>query len=252
MLFRVGIAVFLSFILIGGATWVRVSNQKSPAPTLIGVESSNTEGTLTYEDVYGPAKDAETAIPEENLTTTDLIGRQLISEYISLSSKSELSPDSLMGLADKYIELVPSIKIAGIKTISVSDIETVSDTEENYLDYDENINVIYEEYIDSFDLVGEEELALNELPLDHVSSIQKIYKNISQNLSDIAVPKSIASSHIKLINHYLSVENYLQKIIDESSDPVVAMANLIILSEKSQDEAMLIDDINDALSLYVN
>lgn len=244
MLFRVGIALFLSFALMGGATWVRLSNKEAKRPSLLAVDTPETLTENEYRDIYWP-KEGEGS--EESLTTTDLISRQLVSEYITLSGSNALTASSINDLAQKYIDLAPTLKKTGVQKIPLSSLKTVPDSKQAYQEYDEYMNAIYEDYLAGF---GPE--SPDEMDGEDPDILQGIYQEMLDDIMLVEVPKSVAPSHLKLVNHYVLLNELLADILSETLDPIIAMANLIDLNEKIQEERAIIEEINEAISFYGN
>src|SRR4051812_38343494 len=101
MRFRVTLALCLSFALILGATVFHVRASKSGAPTIVPVDNSREEMANAVE-ALGNDLNPDTSTPSETLTTTDLVGRQLMSDYLSLAQSGQATEANIDTLANKY------------------------------------------------------------------------------------------------------------------------------------------------------
>ena len=204
MRFRIGLALCLSLILISTTVWFRSHSNKT-APTLVAVDNSAASETNDYTPTS--TSDLGTQAPDENLTTTDLVGRQLITDYINLARAGQATDENLASLGNKYADGVSNLQLNSAPIVSLSDLSTVADTKANFKTYDEITTKIDSERVATVNQAygkGQDLETLSSGIYILAKTIGEAYEGAATKLKGIKVPISLASLHLKLINNYLS------------------------------------------------
>src|SRR4051812_19067963 len=122
---RLGIALSLSALLIGGALTFRLVSARSIPPTLAAVPTTGSDVTIVDSPIASVIAPAATSTSTEPLTTTDLIGRQMLSDYLNLAAAGEATDDSVAALAAKYVDNIGAASPVDVATSA--DIHVVPD-----------------------------------------------------------------------------------------------------------------------------
>lgn len=240
MLFRVGIALLVSVVLIGGATWVRTSQGKQ-APTLFGVEGTKSEDANPYSNAYWPEQSLTQN--EGNLTKTDLISRQLMGDFITLSTQGEATEENISKLVNNYVEIIPTISSS--ITITVSDLKTVPNTRQNFLDYDRISTIIAKARASSisnaykYSTTGGGSGAFYSL----AGEIGKAYEKAAEEHRSQNVPLALAEAHVRLINNYYSTAAGMKSISQVDTDSAGALAGMVNVSKTMKEEEQIVSEI---------
>lgn len=246
--FRLTFSLGISSILILSALWFRVSNAQTPPPSLIAVQNQETAPSsdlISYEDWL--AQSSSTA-QSGSLSQTDLIGRQLFSDYMGLVNNGQATPQNLTLLADSYAKNISDQTSAII--VKAEDINTVTDTVENLRSYSEKVSSIRNK---SKDAVIEE--SKNNQAADTsnpafaplMNKVASIYESSANELKAIQVPISLRDNHVLLINNYLSSAEAMKDLAKSETDPVSAYAALNTQANNNTEEIQLLQNIQTTL-----
>jgi hypothetical protein len=253
MRFRLALALSISILLIGAASWSRISSHKTTKVDLIAVENRQAENNAYYNDVIVPAleESATSSAPTEALTGTDLIGRQLILDYVNLASNGQADEDNLKSLAERYIDSVPTLNSAPI--VSPEEISVVPDKIANIQKYADNLSRIHAEYSGAINKAGNEMIDMNKSGPDYYAFAQaasSIYSTTVNKLKALSVPAPLVESHIRLINSYLANSTSMQAVARANTDSATAFAGLIALNDNSGKERDALDEITRIINSY--
>ncbi len=227
MRFSILSALFVSVALIGGAGWFKTTNVKNPPQTITPVDRASDSGL----DTYTPTSVADLSANSldeggANLTTTDLVGRQLISDYLSLAGGSDVSEESLTKLGEKYANSIAEIESS--TKIDPSTLTTVSDTKANLEKYSEELSLVENSRVDELNRISENESVANEsLIYKTAGDISSIYEDAGERLMSISVPSSLLTLHTNLVNSYLSVSAGMKSLSKVEEDSVLSFAGVI-------------------------
>ncbi|OHB13660.1 MAG: hypothetical protein A3G05_00515 [Candidatus Zambryskibacteria bacterium RIFCSPLOWO2_12_FULL_45_14] len=250
MRLNLALALSVAVLLIGGASWYRFSSSSTVDYNLAVVEPAltNEDYDEIIADFLGP-KATSTAVVETNLTNTDLIGRQLVLDYISIAANNGGTEADIAALANQYVEGIQTLN--RVDTISYADIKTVSNTKSNFQNYSDAATQIYNEYEGILGGAARNSEALNGLSpglYSVTATMSEAYTGLATKLKNLAVPASVAQSHVELVNIYLSNAVAMEAISETENDPASAFAGLITLKENSDREQELLDQINQILT----
>ncbi len=235
-------AIFLSVALISGALWVRYDKTnafKEKEAELLAVRSQNQKDTaLVNEELFGNSNpNSENKIP---LNETDLVGRQLFTEYMDLSSKGQATPENLNKLAEKYAKNI--ITLDNSVYINESQIKTVEDTESNLEFYGQTVFEIRAKYSTIIKAESRKNSSLTAGSPEFSKFMLKVsdlYKTSSNEIRNTPVPEILKKTHLDLVNNYISSSNSAKALSDLKSDPLSAYAALNTQAKNSEEESSI-------------
>ncbi len=243
------VAICLSVVLIGGALWTRFSEPED-IPSLTVVENSADRTAkpreISVEEFF---KISTSTAPEKPLDQNDLIGRQLFSEYVSLSSNGGATPANLESLAERYVNGLASLDLS-IRAVDISVLKTIADSSGNISAYGQTINQLRAKYQKlASDSYARNKFSGTESPAFSVfmAEVGGMYETHAENLINTPVPKSLAENHLNLINNYLSSAEAAGFIGAVESDPSTALAAINVFARNTNEETTLLANIQYAI-----
>src|SRR3989344_4032362 len=238
------LSLTISVLLIGVASWYRFGTVKVSQPNLVAVELTEGDYEEIVEDFTGPKEVSPIATSTKPLTSTDLVGRQLISDYVSLAGSGQVTDADILALADRYVEGLPTLSSA--PTISYTDLKLVSDNKNNFQNYADTLTKIFNEYQASTNKIQINESDLETLSPAFYSSVATLstaYASATFKLKIVAVPSSLGPSHLELVNIYLSTVAATNAISKTEQDSTAAFAALIHLNKDLERRTALLEEI---------
>ena len=250
---RLTVALSISLVLIGGACWFRFVRIAPYSAQLVAVDDGiaefSTEETF-LKDIYD--KKTSSTTPPAELSHTDLVGRQLFSDYIELASRGQTSSPELDALASKYAESV--LKTDQFKTVESTQIITVVDSEENFLRYSQSISNLRGTNKALAEAQYYKSGANNNVDSpgfkSFMSAAGKLYRTSAEQLLSLEVPISLAENHRALANNYLGTALAMETLGNISADSLSAYAALNTQAKNSKEEGELL--LNIQLALMAN
>ncbi|MBI2086791.1 MAG: hypothetical protein HYT69_01305 [Candidatus Zambryskibacteria bacterium] len=243
---RINLALFVSIFLIGSALWIRLSDGATVNYELTLVEpSAKEDGLLDY--FLKPESNA-VATAVKSLPKTDLLGQQLILEYVDLATSGQSSEETIATLAEKYIDGIPGLTTAQI--INSTDLNIVSDSKESFQKYADEIIKIHQKYSESIQkkYSGIEIGVLDSTLYSLTSDTSTIYSDTASKLKNMVVPSALATLHVELINTYLLNTESMKAIANTETDSAKAFAGLISLSNSTNREVAILSEISRKLT----
>ncbi|MDO8565059.1 MAG: hypothetical protein Q7R67_00300 [bacterium] len=238
MRWNLALAFSVSLLLVGYASWSRFTTASTTTPNLIAVESQATNEADYQEilnDFLEPKATSSTPVvtQAQPLTKTDMLSRELFSDYIGLAGSGQATEGTITALANKYVENLP--KLNSTEVVSFSDLRVVSNTKANFQKYAEEFAEIENTFAEA--------LGSNDSPL----SFSKAYTVAAKSLKKTGVPSALTSQHLQLINSYLLSSTGMEVLSRMDSDPTTAFSGLVAVNEDLEKEAQLIKNITDIL-----
>lgn len=251
MRFNLALAVSLSIILIGVASWSRFRTTNYIQPELIAIEQLGANSD-DYETILHDFLEPETvgmaSTSDSQFSNTDLIGQKLVLDYISLAANGQATEASLISLANQYVESIPALNKAEV--LSTLNIKTVPNTQINFQKYADALTKIYGEYVENINKVqmaGSNLENLNPVFYSATINLSNTYTTTALKLKDLSVPIVLLSPHLKLLNNYLSSASAMEAVSKTEQDPVASFAGLITLKENTDKEEVLLNEIGQIL-----
>ena len=243
-------ALVVSVALIGGALWFRFVRI---APYSAQVVSVSELEQLLSEDAFLKDLYSATTTPRVTSTTTlsqtDLIGREMLTDYLSLKSKGEVTPDNLVSLADKYAEGIMNLDIKTRKA-SLNQIIVLPDSEANLATYGNTMTNIRSKYkaLVAAQYTGSGIADINSAAFSvFMGATGKLYQAFANELLLVRVPVSLAGNHLELVNNYLENAEVMKLISNTSKNPTQAYAALNIYTQNTEKESKLLLKIQTTL-----
>lgn len=247
--FRLVIAFSVSIALVGGATWFRFTRTAEQSPELAALNKLEQDyllGEVYVNDLLSTGNSANSSTTPTS--QTDLISRQLFSDYAGLTSQNKASSKNINSLAEKYAENI--IGLQKSSQISKNDIFVVADSNDSLIFYSQAVTSIRAKYenlmANTYDQSGFANAADPKFKV-FMLSVADFYNQAASELKSLATPTSLADNHIKLINNYLSSSNVAKSLGNIVDDPAGAYAALNTQAKNSSEEAALLSNINVAL-----
>ena len=248
MLFRLVLALSISVLLIGVASWFRFGTTEYAQPNIVAIEQLGV-GEGSYEDIlhdFLEPKTASSTFPQGSLSNTDLIGRQLILDYIGLAASGQATEANITALANEYVEKIPTLHKTG-KIVS-QDIKALPDTKTNIKNYSDELARVYKEHAEHINAVNANNLGTsNNIYTPFAESMAIIYKGTALKLKGFYVPLSLVPLHLELVNTHLSSAAAMNSIFETEKDPVTAFAGLITMSKNLDEEVIILKEIDNFL-----
>lgn len=138
---RVAFALFLSLLLVGTATWMRSENySENPSYSLTEVKNTSPkDDSFSIESFLG-IKENKAESEEVELSKTDIIGRQLILDYVELATSGQATEANIAALAERYVESIPNLNT--VTKISPFDVKSVANNLANFQRYNDEASII--------------------------------------------------------------------------------------------------------------
>jgi hypothetical protein len=245
------ISLAVAVILIGGALWYRLSTSNTIEYGLVTV-GENQAPDISYEEFLGdflkPTATSSSAVASADAySNTDAISRQLFMDYLSLESKDQINTASLTTLTDKYVESLPNLIQS--ESIDASDIKTVPNSQINFQSYADALTEIYNKHAQTINSV--KGVNFDRLSPELYAFTDKLavsYKSLADEIKTVAVPQTLLSLHLKLVNNYLSSASASASISKADDDTALAFSGLIGLHQNMESEKSILLEIEKILN----
>ncbi|MEX0919268.1 MAG: hypothetical protein WDZ64_00780 [Parcubacteria group bacterium] len=247
MRFRIALALSLSIILVVMASWNRFAVAEKSATGISLVENTPTSEEVYSEllRTYTETSTTTTSSETKPLSGTDLIGRQLIMDYVDLASNGQATKANLNLLAIKYAESVPTLISA--PKIGYFDIKTVANSAENIKNYADQLGVLYDSHSRRITAIFSGETYVStedQIIFPFAQQAVTAYEDISSQLRDLPTPLALALSHVDLINNHLASVAAMKSLSEAGDDPMLGMAGLITFNENMDKEIIILQEMD--------
>lgn len=250
MPFRIALALSLSVMLVGAASWWRFSTVQYVKPVLTTVEQLDAYG-LSDDDFirdFTEPKPEEVIVKKEPLSQTDIIGQQLIMDYIGLATSGGAGPQSINALAEQYASIIPTLSKPD--KLGYQDVKMAPNTTSSLKIYSEELGKIYVTHslnINKIYTSGIEGVSLDKAYYSFAKEASLEYRNVVNELRKLPVPLPLATFHLELINIHLSNLAAMESIAQAQEDPLVAFAGFVSANESSGREVAALEEIGKIL-----
>lgn len=244
----IAVALFISIILVGGAFWTRIDASRNEAG-LIAVNEQRANEDFYKEVFLNPRVDTtptstSTQETAEPLTGTDLIGRQLILDYVDLAAMGQASDINVELLAERYAESIPTL--INTQRLGYLDIKTGPNNFESIKNYSDSLLDIYIQHYEK--TTGRSANNLSEVSLgsnyDLLFEQTAISSDITaERLKNLSAPLAIANLHLELINIHISNSITAPIVQKMDEDPLYAIAALTIFNQNSDKEIHILEEM---------
>lgn len=247
---RVVFALSLSALLIGGATLHRFVFASTPQNSILVLDQIPTKTTSDVDPGVTPQITAEsTTTTPSNITTTDLLSRQLLSDYLAMATQGQTTDQSIANLADKYADTIVSLDTSNAGTIG--QIKIVDDSKVNLDLYGKNLSAVYQKYHNLTDIVIKKSGNISDPSSLAFSSVMKslsiLFKQSAVELRGMSVPSPFVDLHTRLIKNYLSSASTFVSLSNVSTDSAGAFGALSAQAKNSSDQEQILSQIQTTL-----
>ncbi|MDB5266763.1 MAG: hypothetical protein JWN89_578 [Parcubacteria group bacterium] len=244
---RVYIALCASALLIIGAIWFRYSStHKQETQGLVAINQENIGSAEEYNqaitDYLASASGTSTA---PVLSKSDVLGRELILDYVNLATSGKATDESVQALADKYLDKVPSLNQAA--TIKIGDIKTTFTSKASLQTYTNEFGKIERDYAARINKASGKSPSA-EIDGTKFAEIGAAYTEAAAGLKGLLVPIAVLPQHLKLINSYLSSAAAMHALSEVDKDSSSAFAGIIALKANIDAESSLVQEIGQILT----
>jgi len=240
MRIKTAFALCLSILLVGTTTYWRISTVQYVKPVLATVEQLDAYGISDKDFLkdFTEPKAEKAPANEKSLSQTDIIGRQMIMDYIALAASGEADATSINNLANEYISLIP--KLNGPGKITYDEVKTAPNIKESFQYYSDELAKIYIAHTEHLNTAGIS-------PETFAQSANISYRQIVYELENLAVPFPLVPVHTELVNLQLSNLSAAESIIKGDEDPIVAFAGFVAINENLEKEIAVLKKIEQVL-----
>jgi hypothetical protein len=246
--FRFRFALVISLVLILGALWFRISASRTTAASLVAVEDAQNSGESDIISAEDFLAQSSTTVPTGSLSTTDLVGRQLFSDYMGLVNQGQATESNLTSLAETYVNALNTIPQG--RSVGREELHTVEDTIENLQAYSEAVFALRNKYRSLATEATRGKTISDSNSSGFISLMSRLgnlYKAGGEELIGVAVPASMADTHQKLINNYFSSADAMNTLSKSDEDPLKAYVALDTQSKNNTEEEELLSIIQKTL-----
>lgn len=236
---RIAIALVASAILIGSALLSRTASKDKENIGVLSVreaEISEEEYQDFLQDFLSPRPSTTTPLTYSD-NSTDLLGKQLVLDYVNLAATGQLTNSGINNLVNQYAESIPAL--VQFKSIKESEIIVVPDNKVNFQSYDERLGKILLTHAQSLGYDSKEPSTSIPSP----SLLKNSYEKTTLELKNLPVPKSLSSLHLDLANTYFVTAQTAAMITSPDEDPGQTLAAIILIDENLNKEAVTLNEI---------
>lgn len=251
MRLRLILALSVSVLLILGASWTRLVHKPASDNHLVAVEEPVQADNVPIAAAPDTSSSSDIS-PEPAaapLSDTDLVTRQLFSDYLSMAYKGQVTPDNVDALASTYANSIANLNRAS--QLSPVDLNIVPDSKTVLASYNAKLGDIYGKYQTllgaEFDSSAGLDTANPKLSA-FGKRVSTLYKAEAQELTSMPVPQSMLKNHLALVNNYMRNVTDYSSFASASTNPVDTMASISIAQNNLAEENTLITNIQNILS----
>jgi hypothetical protein len=240
------LSIFASLVLVGGAAWSRLSPSNSQGNLVAAERNQAAEEEL--RDIFLNFSEEEGGTPtpaDEPTTSTELVGQQLMFDYLSLANKGQVSEANLVALADRYVESIPTL--SPVVIVGYSEIKTVPDNLSNFQTYANGLGSIYAKYAERVKRIDTGDLGGDFLTPNHYAfaeAVGQAYQDRAIELKNLTVPVKLASFHLRLVNANLAISASLKTISEAETDPAKSLAGVVMMNQKIDEGIAILREIH--------
>jgi hypothetical protein len=236
-------ALLVSLALIVGALWSRFDD-KEASVALIAL-NENGEAVTVDEmsvDEYLEFDSMANTQSEEKLNQTELLSRQLVTEYFSLSSRNGATSENLVDLGKKLADAIVSNE-GIVATVKLEQVKIVADSNDSLVSYHNKLSQLRSKYSTLGGGDKEFESIFDTEFKNTMSKLSSLSADAARELLTFSVPASLAGNHLRLVNNYLSTSKASMAVSLIEEDPVGALSALNTLAKNSEEEEGLISAV---------
>ncbi|MDB5254115.1 MAG: hypothetical protein JWL80_181 [Parcubacteria group bacterium] len=247
---RVVFALSIAILLVGGATLYRfVSALPTSNTELVAISD---QAPTTKENAAVPAASETGSVADSvdsNGNTTDLISRQLLSDYLNLASQGQNTDQGIASLADKYADSIVTLNTASIS--ASGELKVVPDSKDNLQAYGKTLSASYNKYHDLTASTVKNGGGFSDLESPAFASTMKslsiLFRQSAVELQAMPVPASLSTLHSKLIKNFLSSSSQFVALSNVNTDSTGAFGALAAQASNSTEQTEILGQIQTTL-----
>ena len=243
---RVISAVVIAVLLILFSLWTRLGKTDTNEGQLI----SNTPNTEITNILSSPIPSNSGTSTEVELNNTEVVSRQMFSDYINLSASGNSTSEEITSIAGKYIEAIPVIQSGIHENLGINDIKTNSNTRANFESYELAVRQIHERYGQLIKSTYPGNNILSSYSSEtyaYLGQMSEAYINMANEILKVPAPLEISQKHLQLINNYLLTGKAMKILSSSASDPATLVAAISAVNDSIDQQNDIINSINQIL-----
>jgi len=248
---KVGLAVFVSFVLVISSFWYRFNPQNKSINGFIALKDKTGLNTNNTTDNYDQVGGYDINSIDSSLTKTEQIGRGLISGYVDLLAQGNIEDKDLNSIANQYVNAIPTINKQ--PHIKIGDIKSIPSTKENLKQYADNLLAIEKDNSLKINAANDRGTGYinNDSDLTVLTKeIGNIYKETALKIKDLPTPVVLILPNLKLINLFLANSDAMLAISKVDIDSAAAFAGIISINNNLDKETAILNEMNNILKAY--
>lgn len=193
-------------------------------------------------------QEKSSVVVESNLSETEKLGRLYLSALLAIEqSGGEITPEDQEKINENIRQYITALPV-GEKKYTRSDVLLVEDTQENAYKYRDTMTDIFIKYpVSSRDIEliilsssGPENAEYQGL----LRAAEIKYAKYLQTISEIQVPRVIATHHVDLLNSISHLHGSFQNILDQDQDELKSLTSLLQIESVMNQVVEAITNIN--------
>jgi hypothetical protein len=180
-------------------------------------------------------------ILNKNLTTTEKVGRDLISGYLEMKTSGSVDSQNIDIFINSIVE--NEINEGQIDKYFLSDIQITNNNNlESFQKYsDFFLGILKENTGSEHDMIVLKNAIENnnKKELEKLKTSIVLYKNIQLQMLDMQVPSEIKQNHLNILNLFNKIENNTKNAINVFEDPI---KTLISINQYKENEENITDE----------
>lgn len=193
--------------------------------------------TISEENIKNFKEFSKTFEKNSGDNITDGLSKDIFSQYIKYNTSGDIKPDDILNATQNVLKNKTTVSGA----VSYGGIKTVPSTTDNLRIYGNNLAIIQNS-------VNAGVASLNK-KTNQTPYISSIFMRASILITNIAVPESLADSHINLINGYKKYSEGLSMLDQQNNDPAKALLGLNKVKEATGEILASFDKIKKTIIL---
>lgn len=193
--------------------------------------------TIAEENVKNFQKYAKTFEKDSDDNLTDGLSKDIFTQYIKYNTSGEIKPDDILSATQNILKNKGEVSGA----VTYADIKTVNSTTENLKIYGNNLAIIQNATNAGIASLGNKK--------DKTPYIASIFSRSAILMTTVAVPESLADSHVKVINGYKKYSEGLSMLTQQNNDPAKALLGLNKAKEATEEILSGFDKIKKTIIL---
>lgn len=195
----------------------------------------------------------EAATSTENETSTDIVSRTLVSNYLALKDSDKLDSSSAQKLIDQTLQYIGQTD-SQAQTIKASQLNIVADNGRvSMAQYGDNLGNILKKYKteqtkNELEIMSTAINSNDQAKLSELYEVVANYGEIEADLLKMPVPQTFTKVHLEIINRIEGIISSLKEIQNVFADPIKGLAALQAYKENASVFVSAIQAVNQYIS----